>query len=87
MIGPSEISSAAEAAASNPKVAMGISALTGALASAASMDIIHGALVNIGLALASVATLYVIRIHAIKYRLLKRQWDKPDGRLPKEDEV
>lgn len=74
----------AATAASNPAVAASVSVATTVLSAAARGDLVHGILVDVSMLAGVIVTLLLGRVHWIRYRLLKRQWDKPDGTLPKD---
>lgn len=69
------VKSALEVAASNPKVAMAVAAATTSLGATSILQLLQGWLGIASLAIGCLVGLFVIRIHAIKYKLLRRAWE------------
>ncbi len=64
-----------EEAISNPKVATGVAAAMGSLGGAAVLDLVQGFFAFVSLLLGCIIGILVIRVHLVKYKLLKRAWD------------
>jgi len=82
---PETLKQAVEAAANHPAIASTVAASTTAMGTLSILSQTQTVLGIISVAIGCVVGLFVIRVHWIKYKLLKRQWDN-GGTLPKEIE-
>lgn len=73
------VASAAEAVASNPKVAVAVSAVTSAMGAASILSQIQTVLGLVSLAIGCGIGLYVLRINVIKRRIYQRMWDNGES--------
>lgn len=76
MIDLSAFRAAFDEAVASPKVATGVALLTTSLGASSALEIVQGFLGFVSLMLGCLIGLLVIRIHVIKYKLLKRAWDQ-----------
>lgn len=67
----------------SPGAAATISASTTIIAGMSAANLVHGIIVNVSMMCGVVVTVLLGRVHWIKYKLLKRAYDRPDGELPK----
>lgn len=72
---PETIKSAVEAAANHPAIASAVAASTTTMGTISILSQTQTVLGIISVAIGCVVGLFVIRVHWIKYKLLKRQWD------------
>ena len=75
MNGHETLRSAVEAAASHPAIASSVAATTTISGSIAILSQTATVLGVVSLAIGCVVGVLVIRVHWIKYKLLKREWD------------
>lgn len=80
MIGQSALMTAIENAAINPKVATTVSATTTIMGLSAALDQIQSGIGIISLVIGCIVGIFVVRVHSMKYKLLKRAWD--NGETP-----
>ncbi len=81
---PETLKSAIEAAASHPTIASAVAASTTTMGTISILSQTQTILGIISVAIGCMVGLFVMRVHWIKYKLLKRQWDT-GGTLPKEE--
>lgn len=62
-------------AASNPKIAIGVAATTTSLGAASTLELLQGGLGLASVIIGCIVGLFVIRVHAIKYKILRRAWE------------
>lgn len=72
---PNGIKAAVETAASNPKVASIVAVTTTSLGAASTLELMQSVLGLVSLVIGCLVGLFVIRIHWIKYKILRRAWD------------
>lgn len=82
---PETIKSAVEAAANHPVIASAVAASTTTMGTFSILSQTQTILGIVSVAIGCVVGLFVIRVHWIKYKLLRRQWDS-GGMLPREIE-
>ena len=85
MTEPETLRSAIETAANHPAIASTVAATTTTAGMFLTLGTAQTILGMISVAIGCVVGLFVIRVHWIKYKLLKRQWDN-GGTLPKDFE-
>ena len=75
MTGHETAQSALDAAASHPAIASAVAATTASTGAIAILSQTATVLGVVSLAIGCIVGLLVIRVHWIKYKLLKREWD------------
>lgn len=82
MIETGDVLAAVEAAASNPKVATTVATGTTLMGGMMALDQIQTFVGTVSVIIGCVVGVFVILVHSMKYKLLKRAWDQ--GELPKD---
>jgi hypothetical protein len=77
---------ALETAASSPKVALMTATVSTSVGLGAVLTEVNSVLGTIGIVLGLMVTAAVLCVHVMKFRLMKREWDKPEGIYQKVDE-
>lgn len=77
---------AAETAASNPKVALATAAASTSVGLGAILAEVNSVLGTVGIVLGIAVTTAVLLVHIMKFKLMKREWDKPEGIYKKVEE-
>lgn len=81
------VKTALDAASSHPAVGSTIATAATALGAASMMGFIQGVLGLISMLIGILVGLFVLRLHWIKYKILKRAWEKDDASFTTEKDL